>query len=42
MRQLEEEKSVLLEQMEEDEAAKANLNRQIQSLQQQVGAWGCE
>uniref|UniRef100_A0A452IEP7 Myosin heavy chain 14 n=1 Tax=Gopherus agassizii TaxID=38772 RepID=A0A452IEP7_9SAUR len=35
--QLEEEKGAVLEQLEEEEAVKANLNRQIQALQQQVG-----
>lgn len=37
VRQLEEEKAGLLEQLEEEEAAKGNFTRQIQSLQQQVG-----
>lgn len=36
VRQLEEEKGAMLEQLEEEEAAKANFTRQMQALQQQV------
>lgn len=36
VRQLEEEKGALLEQLEEEEATKANFTRQSQGLQQQV------
>ena len=37
MRQLEEEKSTLLEQQEEEEEGRRNLEKQLQSLQAQVG-----